>query len=48
MGQHWASDVLASYTLGFAYLVVLIEVYGRYRLDRTAAQAPAEPPSSGR
>ena len=36
MGQHWASDALASYTLGFAYLVVLIEIYSRYRFKRTA------------
>ena len=36
MGQHWASDVLASYTLGFACLVLLIEIYSRYRFHRTA------------
>jgi undecaprenyl-diphosphatase len=27
MGQHWASDTLAGYTLGFAYLLLLIELY---------------------
>jgi undecaprenyl-diphosphatase len=27
MGQHWASDALAGYTLGFAYLLLLIELY---------------------
>lgn len=32
MGQHWASDVLASYALGLTYLVVLIQLYSRYRL----------------
>ena len=36
MGQHWISDTLASYTLGFAYLVMLIELYSRYRFRRTA------------
>ena len=45
MGQHWASDVLASYTLGFAYLIVLIEVYSQFRLSRTAVRPPVEAPS---
>jgi undecaprenyl-diphosphatase len=27
MGQHWSSDALAGYALGFAYLLVVIEVY---------------------
>jgi undecaprenyl-diphosphatase len=27
MGQHWASDALAGYALGFAYLLLLIELY---------------------
>jgi undecaprenyl-diphosphatase len=27
MGQHWASDALAGYTLGFGYLLVVIELY---------------------
>jgi membrane-associated phospholipid phosphatase len=27
MGQHWASDVIAGYSLGFAYLLLLIEAY---------------------
>jgi len=27
MGQHWTSDALAGYTLGFAYLLLLIELY---------------------
>ena len=47
MGQHWASDVLASYTLGFAYLVVLIEVYSRCRLSRAPARPPTAAPSGG-
>jgi membrane-associated phospholipid phosphatase len=37
MGQHWASDALASYTLGFAYLVMLTEIYSRYRFSRSGA-----------
>lgn len=32
MGQHWASDVLASYALGLSYLVLLVWLYGRQRL----------------
>jgi membrane-associated phospholipid phosphatase len=32
MGQHWASDVLASYALGLTYLVGLVWLYGRRRL----------------
>jgi membrane-associated phospholipid phosphatase len=27
MGQHWASDAMAGYTLGFAYLLVIIQIY---------------------
>jgi undecaprenyl-diphosphatase len=27
MGAHWASDTLAGYALGFAYLLMLIELY---------------------
>jgi undecaprenyl-diphosphatase len=27
MGQHWASDTLAGYALGFAYLLIVIELY---------------------
>jgi undecaprenyl-diphosphatase len=34
MGQHWASDVLASYALGLTYLVILIQVYSHYRFTR--------------
>jgi undecaprenyl-diphosphatase len=33
MGQHWASDALAGYALGFAYLLLLIELY-RFWLKR--------------
>jgi membrane-associated phospholipid phosphatase len=35
MGQHWVSDVLASYALGLTYLVFLIEIYSRRRLANT-------------
>lgn len=37
MGQHWASDAMAGYALGFAYLLLLIEIY-RIVLKRRAAR----------
>lgn len=39
MGQHWASDVLASYALGLTYLMVLVQLYGRRRLGMANASA---------
>jgi undecaprenyl-diphosphatase len=45
MGQHWASDVLASYALGLTYLVALVQFYGRRRL--ALANAPASPALAG-
>jgi undecaprenyl-diphosphatase len=39
MGQHWASDVLASYALGLTYLIVLVFLYGRRRLGTVPATA---------
>jgi membrane-associated phospholipid phosphatase len=50
MGQHWASDALAGYALGFAYLLLLIELY-RFWLKRgeriatppVAATPPPQP-----
>jgi membrane-associated phospholipid phosphatase len=35
MGQHWASDSLAGYALGFTYLFIVIELH-RFRLRRHA------------
>jgi undecaprenyl-diphosphatase len=39
MGQHWASDVLASYALGLTYLIALVSLYGRRRLGAVPATA---------
>jgi membrane-associated phospholipid phosphatase len=35
MGQHWASDALAGYALGFAYLLLVIQIH-RFWLKRGA------------
>ena len=32
LGHHWVSDVLASYALGLAYLILLVRLYHRVRL----------------
>ena len=32
LGHHWASDVLASYALGPAFLILLVRLYDRVRL----------------
>jgi undecaprenyl-diphosphatase len=42
MGQHWASDVLASYALGMSYLWLLVQAYSRVRLSRQDTPVPAE------
>lgn len=36
MGQHWASDALAGYALGFAYLLLVIEGYRFYLKNKEA------------
>jgi undecaprenyl-diphosphatase len=33
LGHHWASDVLASYALGLAYLILLVRLYSHVRLQ---------------
>jgi membrane-associated phospholipid phosphatase len=50
MGQHWASDALAGYALGFAYLLLVIELYRFWirRHPKTSAVEDAAPnPSPG-
>lgn len=37
LGHHWASDVLAAYALGLAYLFVLIRAYSAARFARAVA-----------
>jgi len=37
MGQHWASDTLAGYALGFAYLLAVIQFYRTWMHKRTAS-----------
>ena len=44
LGHHWASDVLASYALGFAGLLVLIQLYARSRRALTPAALPVPGP----
>lgn len=38
MGQHWASDALAGYALGFAYLLLVIEVHQLWLRRRAREQ----------
>jgi membrane-associated phospholipid phosphatase len=45
MGQHWASDALAGYALGFAYLLLVIALY-RFWLRRHPKASAAEDPVS--
>ena len=46
MGQHWASDVLGGYALGFAVLLVIIWVYRGWEL-RFARRAQAVAQTTG-
>lgn len=41
MGQHWASDTLAGYALGFAYLLAVIEIYRLWLQRRVASEQKA-------
>ncbi|HKP54854.1 MAG TPA: phosphatase PAP2 family protein [Chloroflexia bacterium] len=43
MGQHWASDVLAGYALGFMYLLAVIEFY-RFWIRRHPKAPVTQPP----
>jgi membrane-associated phospholipid phosphatase len=45
MGQHWASDALGGYALGFAYLLVVIQAHRAWLLrhPRAAPASGAEP-----
>ncbi len=36
-GHHWATDVAASYLLGFSYLAALVAIYRRLRSRRVLA-----------
>jgi membrane-associated phospholipid phosphatase len=45
MGQHWASDALAGYFLGFAWLLLSIQLH-RLWLRRHALKVVALPESS--
>jgi undecaprenyl-diphosphatase len=40
LGHQWASDVLASYALGLAYLLLVIRAYGSARFGRRGALVP--------
>jgi membrane-associated phospholipid phosphatase len=46
MGQHWASDALAGYTLGLCYLLLVIELYRAWMRRHPKKREPAVPESS--
>jgi undecaprenyl-diphosphatase len=48
MGQHWASDTLAGYALGFIYLLAVIQVYRFWLSRHPKAPGPQPTPLDGR
>jgi undecaprenyl-diphosphatase len=43
LGHHWVSDVVGGYTLGTAYLLVLLEIYRWTALPRAEPPSPPDP-----
>lgn len=43
LGHHWLTDVLASYLLGFAYLIGLVTLYRRVRARMLRDRGPGAP-----
>ncbi len=45
MGQHWASDAIGGYALGFAYLLIIIQLYRAWlhRHPKSEASAVEQP-----
>jgi undecaprenyl-diphosphatase len=48
MGQHWASDVLAGYALGFSYLLLVIAAHQWYLARHRTVDGGAETADGGR
>jgi undecaprenyl-diphosphatase len=45
MGQHWSSDALAGYAIGFAYLLVTIELYRAWQRRHPKVSPESKVPS---